>query len=258
VSPDEDMQVDGRVTPWVDGSRLVPGVTIGDLQVPTTWFVGSAPSFEPVSLPRGRQLDWSAIRRALPVAPTVTEDVLLDLLDDQSGSMWGGSDALNLRDEAALIAVEHLASRRSRSRAHWYVRVTTFDQNSPMELPVTRLDSKGLRAAERSLLNRSPGGSSNLGPALRAVEAAGFPGRRLVAVMSDFQLFDSDVTQVLREFVESSADAVLALVFRSASPPQLAATRVQVAGIDPGTTGPAEIARHIVDFARAAVAPSAR
>jgi hypothetical protein len=129
------------------------------------------------------------------------------------------------------------------------LRVTTFDLNSPKELAVTRLDASGLRAAERALLSQSPGGSSNLGPALRSVEASGFAGPRLLVVLSDLELFDRDVARVLRDLIDSAADAVLAVVFRASPPRVLDATRVQVARVDPHTSVPADIARHIVDAA---------
>jgi hypothetical protein len=134
-------------------------------------------------------------------------------------------------------------------QVRWSLRVTTFDLHSPKELATTRLDTPGLRAAERALLTQSPGGSSNLGPALRSVEAAGFAGHRLLVVLSDLELYDPDVGQVFAELIDSTADEVLALVFRASPPPALIDTRVQVARVDPHTSVPADIARHIVEAA---------
>src|SRR5206468_3084701 len=106
-------------------------------------------------------------------------------------------------------------------RVRWSLRITTFDLHSPKELAATRLDPAGLRAAERALLTQSPGGSSNLGPALHSVETTGFAGHRLLVVLSDLELYDPDVDRILRELIESTADAVLALVFRASPPPAL-------------------------------------
>ena len=135
------------------------------------------------------------------------------------------------------------------TRVRWYLRVTTFDRNSPKELATTRLNAAGLRAAERALLAQSPGGSSHLGPALRTVEGTGFAGRRLLIVLSDLELFDPDVDQVLDELHTSSADAVLALIFRSPPPAAIAGTRVQIMRVDPETSTPADIARRVVEGA---------
>ncbi len=190
----------------------MPGVgslAIGDVTIPTAWFSGAAPVFQPTVLTNARALDRGAIRRQLPVAP---------------------------------------------SRVKWHLRVSTFDLTSPKELVATRLDQRGLRSAERSLLARSPGGSSNLGPSLQYVESAGFDGRRLLVVLSDFELFDRNPAEVLDELVASSADTVLALVFRSSPPAALIDTRVRVARIDPETSVPAQIAQRIVEAASAALA----
>lgn len=135
-------------------------------------------------------------------------------------------------------------------RVRWSLRLTTFDMRGPKELAATRLDRRGLRAAECALLTAAPGGSSQLGPALRTVETAGFNGGRILIVASDLELFDADPSAVLQNLTRSSADAVLALVFRSQSPPALAAGHVHVERIDPITSTPADIARHVVNVAR--------
>jgi hypothetical protein len=141
------------------------------------------------------------------------------------------------------------------TRVRWYVRITTFDLRGPKELPATRLDRRGLRAVEQALLVPAPGGSSQLGPALRATEAAVFAGRRLVVVLSDLELFDPHPLSVLHDLINTPADAVLALVFRAAPPTALAGTRVSVARIDPHTTKPAEIAQHILHLACSTLNP---
>lgn len=132
----------------------------------------------------------------------------------------------------------------------WHLRLTTFDMRGPKELAATRLHGGGLRAAEHALLTPAPGGSSQLGPALRAVETAGFAGGRILIVASDLELFDPDPSAVLQNLTRSSANAVLALVFRSQPPPTLAAAHINVERIDPTTSTPTDIARHIVNVAR--------
>jgi hypothetical protein len=214
--------------------------------VPGARFSGAAPAFEPQVVVRDRHLDAGAIRRTLPVGAAPAEDTLVDAIFDESGSMLG-SDAARHRREAHLIGVDHLA-RSGRRPVRWHLRNTTFDCSGPVDQGTTKLDRNGLRSAERSLLAASPGGSSNLGPSLGAVEAAGFPGRRLLVVYSDFQLFDPDPERVLADLVTSTADAVLAVVFRSTVPPRLRGTRVRVLEVSEGTT-PADIARAVVDAA---------
>lgn len=221
---------------------------VPDLQVPSILFTGTSPGLTPVTIRSDRKLDARAIRRSLPSSPTPERPLLADIVDDESGSMWSGNDSSMLRLEAALIGLEHLAGR-TRRLSPWYARVTTFDQDSPLELPITRLNREGLAAAETALLARSPGGSSNLGPALTTVEASNFDGDRLLVVMSDFELYDADPRAVLANLIASKASAVLALVFRSTPPVQLLNTRVRVVHIDPTSTPPAEIARSIVDAA---------
>jgi hypothetical protein len=135
------------------------------------------------------------------------------------------------------------------SRLRWHLRLTTFDLNSPKELPTTRLDARGLRAAEHALLARSPGGSSHLGPALHSVESTPFAGRRILVVLSDFELYDPNPVDVLVKLIGSSADTVSTIVFRAPPPAALIGTRVDVTSIDPHTSVAADIATHIVTTA---------
>jgi hypothetical protein len=121
--------------------------------------------------------------------------------------------------------------------------------DSPKELPVTRLDARGLKAAEGALLARAPGGSSQLGPALRSVESTPFAGRRILVVLSDFELYDPNPAEVLAELIDSSADTVVAIVFRAPRPAAFIGTRVYVASIDPHTSVPADVAAPIVTAA---------
>jgi hypothetical protein len=207
VSPGrrESASNDAGVSVGVDApTRVVPGITIGNLDVPTVWFTGAAISFDPAPVVPGRVLDRAAIRRQLPAPP---------------------------------------------ARVRWHLRVSTFDLHSPKELPATRLDARGLRAAEHALLARSPGGSSHLGPSLRSVESSPFAGRRILIVLSDLELCDPNPAHVLAELIDSSADAVLTIVFRAPTPAELIGTRVHIAPIDPHASVPADIAANIVNMA---------
>ena len=186
------------------GTRVVPGIPIRHLDVPTVVFTGTATPLQPAPVVHARVLDRAAIRRRLPVPPP---------------------------------------------RVRWHLRFSTFDLNSPKELPATRLDARGLRVAERALLARAPGGSSQLGPSLRTVESTPFAGRRILVVLSDLELYDPNPAEVLAELIDSSADTVLATVFRAPIPAALLGTRVQVASIDPHTSVPADVAARIVTAA---------
>jgi hypothetical protein len=186
------------------GTRVVPGIPIRPLDVPTVVFTGTPTPSQPAPVVHARVLDRAAIRRRLPVPPP---------------------------------------------RVRWHLRFSTFDLNSPKELPATRLDARGLRVAERALLARAPGGSSQLGPSLHRVESTPFAGRRILVALSDFELYDPNPHEVLAKLIDSSADSVLAIVFRAPTPAALIGTRVHVASIDPHTGVAADIAAHIVTTA---------
>lgn len=228
-----------------------PGITIPSIVTPAGTFSGHSPTFTPVVRVAGRELNARAIRSELADPPRLIRDVLLDDIDDDSGSMRTQHDTCRFRREATLVACEHLAGRRvRRGDGRWHARLTTFDRNSPMELSTIALDRRGLATVERALLSSTPGGSSNLGPALRHTNQLPFDGRRLIVVQSDFELYDPEgVSVIIRELDASPADAILALVFTALPPPSFTGTRIAVVHVDPAIHTPTDIARHIVDFA---------
>jgi hypothetical protein len=230
------------------GVAVVP-VRVADLDVPGRTFVGTAPHVATMARRSERRLADREIRRRLGPPPVIDGDVLLDAIFDESGSMTSGNDAFRHRREAVLIAAEHLASR-SRRGARWSARLTSFDCAGPLDLPLTTLDRVGLRVVRERLLTGTPGGCSRLGPALLAVESAPQrDGRRVLVVLSDFELFDPDPRQVVRRLVRATADVVVAVVFRAPVPDEFADTRVRVLHVVDGTR-PDEISAAVVDAAR--------
>lgn len=235
-----------RPADWPGPGCVVPGLRVGGAQLGP----GSAIDFNPPQAAvQGRQLDPHRVRRQLPRAVAPTRPLRLDLLSDLSGSMTGGNDVVGLRHEASLIALEHLAAGQRR-QARWEAEIRSFDLSSPLDTGPLVLDRKGLAAAERALLSKPYGGSSNLGPSLDAAEASS--ADRVLVVLSDFELFDPDVPAVLDRLIRASAREVLALVFTSQPPRQLLHTRVRVHSIATRTSRPEEIAVHIVEAANAA------
>ena len=167
-----------------------------DIAVPPQWIRdvetdGGSQRLIPVPHQAELVLKATEIRRSLPQAPRLSADALLTVDLDQSASVRGGNDVIGLRHELLLIALTHLGARRS--PGHWYVRISTFDGASPIALPCTRLDKKGLEAARRALPSASAGGSSILGPSLRNAQSNldEFPGPQLLVVLSDFELLRS-------------------------------------------------------------------
>jgi hypothetical protein len=235
-------------------STRVAGVVVGSIIVPGLAFEPGMPrSFDSPSRSASspRVLSSAEVRRGLGRPPMVRGPAVVDLLSDLSGSMIGANDAKGLRHEAALIALEHLATGRG---SQWHARVFSFDMNSPLDLALTPLDGRGRQAAQRALLSASPGGSSNLGPSLRAAEATAPSMPRLLVVMSDFELFDMDLSSVYNLLANSTATHVLALVFTSDPPSALVATGVEVHHIH-ASNKPADVARFITDAA-AKLAPA--
>lgn len=230
----------------------------GDLLVPDNLVVGRgmegpAPALLPTPqvLPRG--LNRAAIRRLLRAAPKLLRDSLLDVITDESASVRGGNDVIGHRHELILIAAEHLAGVKA--QAHWHIRVSSFDHPSVFDLPITRLDRRGLHTAQQVLMRGSPGSSSILGPSLRRSEeaAARFRGPRLLVVASDYELYDQpDPVAVLAAMVTSTANEVLAISLNNEPPAALMNTRVHTARIT-AADAPADLANHIVDAARACV-----
>lgn len=239
------------------------GEHCGDLVVPDSLvvgrsFVGDWPALVPVPQSLLRRLDARAIRRELPRAPRPDEDTLVDVIFDESGSVTGGNDVVGLRHELILIACEHLAGTGMGSR--WYLRVQSFDSPSAFDLPVTRLDRRGLNTAREVLLRASAGGSSCLGPALHRAESdlGDFKGRpRLLVVLTDFELFDPVPAVTLAAVVCSSAREVLAVSLNNAPPITLRASRVRTAQVTAGDQ-PAVLARHVTEAAASACMTSGK
>ena len=213
---------------------------------------GPCPAMRPRPGLAARRLNARQIRRSLRAAPRLRHDTLMSVVLDESASVWGGNDVLGLRREVLLIAVEHLSGLGLMSR--WHLQIGTFDYQSVFDLPVTKLDRRGLRRAQEVLLSASPGSSSILGPSLRRAEAnaARFAGPRLLIVLSDFELFDSNPMASLRAMIHSSATEVLAISLNGEPPTVLVDSRVRTVRLLPTDT-PADFANHIVDAAHACV-----
>jgi hypothetical protein len=177
--------------------------------------------------------------------------VLLDFDFDQSASVRGANDVIGLRHQIALVVIEHLTSAKTQGK--WYLRIGTFDDYSVYDLPITLMDRQGLRLAREVLLRRSPGGSSILGPSIsRAEEAAlSFKGsKRVLAVFSDYELYDANPGAALQAMIDSSADEVVAISLNNEPPAQFIDSRVRTARVLASDT-PADLANHVLDAVRA-------
>jgi hypothetical protein len=211
-----------------------------------------------------RQLNSRSVRRSLDTPPTLAEDLLLDVITDISASMTGGNDALGLRHEAILILLEHLAAKRRQGlnsrlgpeKPSWYFQCRTFDKkNTCLDIGRVKLDSKSLPSIRRALLAPTFGGSSVLGPALHssAADAGGWQGRHVRVVMSDFELYDKSVPDVLDRFADSAADVNLALVFGE-SDPGIDKNRVRVHSVSSPGDSPATVCELVLGVIRDACA----
>jgi len=229
------------------GSIVVPEWQVGG---PT--ITGSCPPACPTPRRVLRQLNRQAVRRRLKAAPKPAGDTLIYIVLDESWSVRGGNDVVGLRHEILLIALEHLSAEGRISR--WHVQIATFDCPSVFDLPVTKLDRRGRKLAQQVLLSASPGGSSILGPSLRRAEAgiAQFPGNRLLLVLSDYELYDTDPQASLAGLVNSAATEVLAISLNNFPPAMLSGSRVRTARIAPGDD-PASLANHVIDATHACV-----
>ena len=177
----------------------------------------------------------------------------LQLILDLSGSMWGGNDALGLRFELALLAIQALAAgpkrRVPRLLPRIAVEVFTFDLSTHLDTPSIRVDRAGLKQLENLLLSAPLGGSSALGPALdKADSTLKTPCLRVIE--TDFELLDPDPQAVIAAVGASPVDHTVAMSFRSAPPQELGGERVTVHHIDPERDDRSVVARHIVDAAR--------
>jgi hypothetical protein len=198
-----------------------------------------------------RTLDSASIHKVLSRVDKAPVEIDLEGIFDESGSVRGSNDTIGVRHEIFLIAAEHLARV---SGDKWCVEVSTFDMNSDMELPRTRLNRQGLRAAEASLLSEIPGSSSNLGPALRASEKSADPDRpRLLCIATDMELFDPDPAAVADLITHNSATKTLLLVLSNTVPSHLVGRDFEAVQILPATP-PTVMAEAIVRAAQSVVA----
>ena len=229
----------------------------GDVLVPDSKVlgqvtIGSGAPLRARPKQHARQLNRSALRRLLRSAPKLTHDALLDVIFDESWSVRGGNDTIGLRHEVILVTLEHLAAGLQ-AKGKWYVRISTFDHPSVFDLPITRLDRRGLAVVEDVLLRASPAGCSILGPSLNRAEqsATEFSGRyRLLVVLSDFELFDQSPMATLQELTRSSATCVLAVSLSNEPPAMLSNSHVLTARVLP-SDAPTDLANHVLDAARA-------
>jgi len=228
------------------------GIVVPKWQVGGPTITGSCPPACPTPRRVLRQLNRQAVRRRLKPAPQPPDDTLIYIVLDESWSVRGGNDIVGLRREILLITLEHLSAEGRMSR--WHVQIATFDCPSVFDLPVTKLDRRGLKLAQQVLLSASPGGSSILGPSLRRAEAGigQFPGNRLLVVLSDYELYDTDPQSSLAGLVNSAATEALAISLNNFPPAMLSGSRVRTARIAPGDD-PASLANHVIDAAHACV-----
>jgi hypothetical protein len=242
----------GPQTQIAPSRRVLRGLAVPHLWVRDVETEGDAPRLVPIVNQADLVLNATEIRRTLPPAPRLSNDAHLTVDLDESASVRGGNDVIGRRHELLLIALAHMCTPRSAGQ--WHVCISTFDNGSPIDLPCTRLDKKGLEAAHRALLSTSSGGSSILGPSLRKTESNHnrLLGPRLLVVLSDFELFDPDPSGVLADLIDSSASEVLAISLQNEPPSILVGSRVRTAHVRPDDS-PAVLARHVVEAARACV-----
>jgi Mg-chelatase subunit ChlD len=232
-------------------SRSMAGVRVNGVSVAGRQVDGDAPSFIPRCNMNGRRLQRRDVQAKVARPQRLDEPLLIQLIFDESGSMHGGNDVMGQRIEACLIALEILASvNKDRLRVH----VISFDVVPPFKLDPVKLDKKGLQLVEGVLMSKSSGGSSNLLPALTEANRHWNPNdewpakKRLVVVLSDFELLDANVQGVF-DMLNDTDNSVLAVSF----------SRQQPAGLDPKSGGtvmvdvvndqPHKIAGAIIDAA---------
>lgn len=167
-----------------------------------------------------------------PIGPCPRHACLTVFVCDDSGSVVGGNDCVGLRYSEAALAVEHLRQRHRCGRE--LGAVLHFDRRTGYDARPTRLDRSGMLSLKRSL--QAPpmcAGTSELSAALSDAEklVRAHPKHRVaLCVMSDFELFDEDVDQVLERLC-SFPGLVHAVVLQSEPPPVLAQHGVVVTRI---------------------------
>jgi Mg-chelatase subunit ChlD len=230
---------------------VLDGIRVVDAAIAGRAIIGDAPSFASRCTVSARQLQRRDIQGKIAKPRRFNRPLLVQLIFDESGSMHGGNDVMGHRIEACLIALEIMAPT---NKGRLGVQVISFDVVAPFHLGPTKLDKSGLKLAEEVLMSKSNGGSSNLLPSLAHANRTwgskeGWAAeQRLVVVLSDFELYDRDVTSVLHLFNETE-DRVLAVVFSQFKPPDLNPDHGSVVLIDAARDQPHKIAGAIVDAA---------
>jgi len=155
---------------------------------------------------------------------------------DDSGSVVGGNDCVGRRYDEAHAVVAHM--HRYCNCRRELAAVLHFDRATGFDAGPTRLDRKGVLRLGRGLqVPRGGIGSSELGPSLADAEriAEAYPTHHVVlCVLSDFELFDSDVDAVLKRLCDFPG-TVHAIVLQSEPPPLLLRSGVQVTRIHWGS-----------------------
>lgn len=176
------------------------------------------------------------------------EPTHLILVFDNSGSVGsaGGNDPLSNRFAEARLAIEAV-SRRCRCDRE-LVSVLHFDCPTSGDVPPTQINRQHWRQIERGLAIPPDGaGASLLGPSLKEAYrlAAQFPDHQhVLCVLSDFQLFDSDLAKVIDDFSAFPGEPH-AVVLRATSPsPLLDDAAVEVTSVD-YTDPPGAVARAV-------------
>lgn len=155
--------------------------------------------------------------------PEEPDKPILVIFDpDHSGSVvsGGGADPVGNRFREMRLAIETVAKRCKCGRE--LAAMLNFDSPNSGDVAPTPLRG-GMASLERGLtIPRDAGGCSLLGPSLARAQAMAdqHPDHHVVLiVLSDFQLFDSNVAEVLSDFANFPGQAH-AVVLR-ASPPQV-------------------------------------
>jgi hypothetical protein len=209
--------------------------------------------------PPNRQLSQADTKKMLLSLPNVDlkgSPLHIQAIFDLSGSMWGGNDALGLRFEVLLVAVQKLLSgfgRKGRRGPKLTVEVISFDLTSRIELAPTLIDRRSFATLEAALLSASLGGSSNLGPALAHGESTR-TSPCLRVIMTDFELFDPDPGAVLASAASSTVEHTVALSFRGRPPAALVGDRMSLHHIDPTHAERGVVAEHVIAGAEALAA----
>lgn len=157
---------------------------------------------------------------------------------DDSGSVSGGNDPLGHRYDELSYALEKVGRRCSCGQC--MAAIIHFDVPSDADVPPTPITRKGMKKVAEGLRVPSRPASSNLGPALNEAYKIANTYRKthdlVLVVATDFELFDSNVEQVLQSVVGFPGD-VHALVLNT-EPREILidSPNVTVSQVDPRTS----------------------